>query len=305
MIRLPRPLQFHRPSTLRPQRLPKRKLVTIAAGFVCADGIVLAADSKESYGEEHTYVDKLTMVHTDHCSAAVTGAGDAELLDFITPRIEQLLQRTFNDNDDLQRKVQELLTGIYGSPAIAVFPVSNAEELRTHFLIAARLKNHFPALFLTASSLVTRIDSGARLIGSGTMRQMADELATIPMDIRKASGAAIYLIYETKRRNNFVGGFTHIYRLYNDGRAEDERTWDQATRETLLDSLRNAYHWMIVSCSDPTVPPKDFRAHMKRIAHTASDIHAEFIRKEKDFENWKENLIIRQLRTKPPPNNHS
>ena len=264
--------------------------MTIAAGFVCADGIVLAADSKETYEGEHTYLDKLAMVRTPHCSGAVAGAGDADVLEYVTTRIEQLLEQTRGNNDDLQKRLQELLTAIYGGTALAAFPASKPEELRTYFLVAARLGNGPPALFLATSSLVTRIESGARLIGSGIMRQTADELARIPMDVSKGSGAALYLVHETKRRNNFVGGLTHIFRLYNDGRAEDDRTWDQATRETLLDNLREAYHWMIVACSDPGVSTKEFTGQMKRISQTASKIHRAFVKAERDFENWKANM---------------
>ncbi len=45
MISLPKPRAEFRPKS---KRLPKEKLMTIAAGFPCSDGLVLCADTQET-----------------------------------------------------------------------------------------------------------------------------------------------------------------------------------------------------------------------------------------------------------------
>jgi hypothetical protein len=62
--------------------------MTIAVGFVCNDGIVLAADTKESYGELHTFVHKLEN-DSPKCSGALAGSGYSYPADFIAPQIKE------------------------------------------------------------------------------------------------------------------------------------------------------------------------------------------------------------------------
>jgi hypothetical protein len=75
----------------KPKRLPSVKCMTITVGFVCADGIVLGADSQESFDGSvlKRSVSKLTVFppleseysKTTDRRAAFTGSGNSQLID--------------------------------------------------------------------------------------------------------------------------------------------------------------------------------------------------------------------------------
>jgi len=66
--------------------------MTIAAGFVCNDGgIVLAADTKETYADDHTYVRKLEIVKEGDCVGGIVGSGEAYPIDYIVPQIKRVM----------------------------------------------------------------------------------------------------------------------------------------------------------------------------------------------------------------------
>ena len=72
-----------------PQRLPERKYMTIAAGFVCNDGIVLCADSQEVVGDYKWPVKKLVIPNhmVDKTRLMIAGAGFGPAIDTATEKI--------------------------------------------------------------------------------------------------------------------------------------------------------------------------------------------------------------------------
>jgi hypothetical protein len=290
---LPKPLPFKVPpySESKPKRLPARKRMTIAAGFICTDGIVLAADTKEVYSNsgDHTYVHKLDMIDSPQCSGALAGAGYSYPVDYVTSKIKELFKlETYLTADECERALGSLMALIYQSKQMKAYPKSQPDELQASFLVALRPKAEGgeSCLFLINSSLVTRVREGVRVIGYGLMQQMADEMGRSHLSVRQARGAALYLIYETKRRTSDVGGLTHIYALLNSGEVLPERTWDQAARETLFDSLRELHHHMVIAVSNPELQPWDYREAMRTVVLNARSIRGEFRRIERRYQQW-------------------
>src|SRR5713226_8596853 len=77
--RVPRPI---------PKRLPRRKYVTIAAGFCCKDGMVIAADSQETtLGYMKGEKEKIRYCKMSAWSIAVVGAGDSTYVEMCMDKI--------------------------------------------------------------------------------------------------------------------------------------------------------------------------------------------------------------------------
>jgi hypothetical protein len=284
---LPKPL----PSIPKPRRLPARKHMTIAAGFICTDGIVLAADTKEVYSNsnDHTYVHKLDVIDSPKCSGALAGAGYSYPVEYVTSKIKDLFAtETYLTVDECERALGSLMGLIYQSKQMKAYPKAQPDELQASFLVALRPKtgDGESCLFLVNSSLVTRIREGVRVIGYGLMQQMADEMGKAHLSVRQARSAALYLIYETKRRTSDVGGLTHIYALLSSGEVLPERTWDQPQRETLFDSLRELHHHMVIAVSNPELQPWDYKEAMKTVIVNAKHIRGEFRRIEHRYQQW-------------------
>src|ERR1700685_4005212 len=66
-----------------PERLPKRKVVTIAIGFHTSDGVILCADMQKTIGEMKTYDGKvgLNIFHQAGAIIAVAGAGHEDYIE--------------------------------------------------------------------------------------------------------------------------------------------------------------------------------------------------------------------------------
>jgi hypothetical protein len=245
--------------------------VTIATGFVCPDGIVIAADTKESYGsDDHTYVNKIAVdTHqiprplrrpkTESPYIAIVGAGSGPLVDHITGHVREIFHASPDaDLDVFRRALIELMPRLYASEAFSSFPHSDVADLYTEFLVAVRPNyREKAALFKTTSSLVEEVNSGIRIIGCGTMQEMVIELGLMSLDRWDSQVAALYLIYEAKRRYSVVGGMTQIYSLPHP--APDARppvadpVLDQGYREALFAPLRYLHHRLVVTLGSPTI----------------------------------------------------
>ncbi len=72
-----------------PRRLPERKRMTIAAGFLCRSGIVLCADSQEVVGDMKWPVKKLVVPRTamGNTRIMIAGAGFGPAIDNATQKI--------------------------------------------------------------------------------------------------------------------------------------------------------------------------------------------------------------------------
>ncbi|PYX96553.1 MAG: hypothetical protein DMG63_16845, partial [Acidobacteria bacterium] len=112
--------------------------MTIAAGLFSIDGVVLAADTKESYGEVHTYVDKLESVSTEYCNGAIAGSGDGYLLDYVTPCVLNLMRSKITTSGEFEDQLRELMVTLYQSPAVKSYPIDKSSDLYTQFLVATK-----------------------------------------------------------------------------------------------------------------------------------------------------------------------
>jgi hypothetical protein len=268
--------------------------MTIAAGFICTDGIVLAADTKEMSGSgSHTFVHKLEVIDSPLCSGALAGAGYSFPVNFITAKLKALFEDTkYSTPDEYEAALSSTMPMIYKSEQMRAYPKSEKDELQTSFLVTLRPKlgHTEPVLFVIDSSLVTRIHEGVKVIGWWSMQEMADEFGKLHLSVQQAKLAALYLIYETKKRTDYVGGKVHIYGISKDGWVISDRTWDQPNREELFNSLQSMHYFLVTNVADPKLSPAEFGMSLQFFTKTIKEIRSEFIRIEKKYQKWLEKL---------------
>jgi hypothetical protein len=269
--------------------------LTIAAGFVCPSGVVIAADTKESYGSDgHTYVNKI-VVDTHIISRtlrnpkvespymAIVGSGDGAVVDHIVGHIRDIFHATADSGLVVfQKALAELMPRLYASEAFTAYPHTDATELYTQFLVAVRPNyRERAALFQINSSLVEEVHSGIRIIGCGTMQEMATELASMNLDRWDSEVAALYLISEAKRHYSMVGGLTHIYSLPNPGPGwhapKADRVLDQGYREALFSQLRDWHHRLVVTVGSFSISRESSDLVLKAFQEDILRIRDEFI----------------------------
>jgi hypothetical protein len=263
--------------------------MTIAIGFVAKDGIVLAVDTKESYGtDDHTYVDKLSMLESgSDCQVGMAGSGTGYLIDYIVPRIRNMIsEQSVWTLELFTLSLENLMAEIYASDAVNSFPHSSATDLYCDILLAIQFVQERPALFVIHSSLVTQIIDQPIVIGYGPMQEMANEMYSLNLSVAQASTAALYLIHDAKRRYGAAGGVVHIFKLFGNRSYDFERTWDQPARESLFNDLRLWYYRFVITVATPNVVDAEYLRVMKLLESRAQRLRAAFQKLEAAFQEW-------------------
>jgi len=246
----------------------RRKTVTIAAGILSRDGVTIAADTHEGYGETHTYVDKITVATGNTGQGAIASSGTGELLDYITPHIQRLIaEGNWSTLEEFEIQLQELMAHLYKTESIQSYPRDQASELYTQFLVAARhVSGTETRLFIVGSSLVTQATQLGTVIGCGPLREFVEEIGNAAAyNGERARMAALAIVHEAKRRYSDIGGRVSICTLLNKGSWNVEDGDKTAELELLADSARKVTNRVILATLDSTVTPGRFNEILKEV----------------------------------------
>ncbi len=255
--------------------------MTIAAAFASFQGVVLAADTKESYGDTHTYVDKITTVYESNATGAIASAGNACILDYITPFIEAVMgSEEVTTSTAFEMRLQALMARLYDSPEMKSFPIEKTEDLYTQFLIAVKHKDEKEvSVFSVNSTLVVRFKGLGAIIGCGPMRQMGEELGMMSSSkLERAKAAALWVVYEAKRRYSDVGGITQIVTIANDGTLTREPAESHAEQEVILNDIRTFNALVALTILDPNATNAHLRTVMTRVNRRLTGLHKEAVK---------------------------
>lgn len=275
--------------------------MTLAAGFFCPDGIVLAADTRESFGEDiHAYVGKIETVkqyknpssrpNTEAAYAAIVGSGASTIVEYIVPQIRRtFINCAHKELSEFEQALTELMPNLYSNDPLVAYPHTEPFEMQTEFLVVARPDRFSSAaMFLVNSSLVRRVDYGAHVIGCVPMQETANELGILGLTCDQAVLAATYLIYDAKRRYSSVGGPTHIYTLPHARPGSSlpytERYWDQGSKESIFGELRRFFQRLTVALGDPTTSDEQFSEEMTGVLKDLHRIRQDF--RKIDEHHW-------------------
>lgn len=141
--------------------------MTIVAGFVCSDGIVICADSQESSGDYKFPVEKLLITESQDLQVVVGGAGHGPMIDMAAGQISRMLRRRQPASyEDIEVAITDELVSLY-EREFPLCPVSDPEDRVIELLVGAKIRSlHKPVLFKTYATTVSRVSQHA-IIGSG------------------------------------------------------------------------------------------------------------------------------------------
>jgi len=89
--------------------------VTIAAGFICKDGILICADREESSGTSKKAVEKIVTLHADPWNMTVATVGSGPAGDLAVKRLRQAFVRAFiptQKTADLLAKHEQIIIDV-------------------------------------------------------------------------------------------------------------------------------------------------------------------------------------------------
>jgi hypothetical protein len=270
------------------KRFPgKGETVTAIAGFNCIDGVVLAADSEETFdGGNKVFMHKLFPFTRPTWRACVVGSGTGYLIDYAKDKIIAAIHAGLKNEDEVQAALGRLLDGLY-SKEFKRYPVDSALQRSIQLLVGVQFANDSnasawqqPALFECQSNLVTKVSlGGARVLGIGeAVKELGAQFATWRLTSDLAEWASIYVIHEAKKRFGGVGGKTHTFRIRQDGTFVDRFGGNIYQAEHIFDGLAKINQLLAFSLS-PSIPDSkskdlvdtaktwlaDARRHMKEV----------------------------------------
>lgn len=194
--------------------------MTIAAGFVCMDGIVLCADTQETTGYTKNNTEKIRQWADGGLCMAITGAGDAELIETIGERIQHALVWEYSPKeirmtDQVRDIIQQEISSAfrrYIAP-YAAFP--RDDRPGCDLLIVVTVKNevnNYECLFKASGTTVRQIEFGGDCVGSGLIlaKSLMERFCDSFMNLDELVLAMCYVMFQTKKWVDGCGGNTDL-----------------------------------------------------------------------------------------------
>jgi hypothetical protein len=205
-------------------------------GMLCSNGVVVAADTQESYPSgEKSFTGKIFPLTGPDYKAIVAGAGQGHLIDYAKDKIFSIFRTGVSTPQEFETQLARLMQGFYENE-FRTYPVSRPEEKHVELLVAVKIENGVPLLFSVDATLVGQVHD-VRILSAEIFSGMARDFQKMRLNIHQAVWACMYVIKEAKERYEGIGGTTQVMAIEESGQLWIERTWDVAQREQALGRL--------------------------------------------------------------------
>jgi len=238
----------HRPPyPLKPSE--RRRKVTIAAGFMCQDGILLCADTELTYTDILKYEgSKVRTFQDSETALAITGAGDWEYLRMAFDKVVDRIETSDRSMPAIEGAFEHAVLDIYGRH-IPLCP----REPKPGFdlLLGVRSDGGKLALFKSSDTAIAKISS-FDLVGMGALlgRSAVETLYTPDITVRKCALLAFHLLRLAKKHVPSVGGHSDIASIPMDGEIQTDYGIDITVLEQALVDFHEALRPVALAFAD-------------------------------------------------------
>jgi hypothetical protein len=193
--------------------------VTIAGGMVCADGVILYADTEWSCATMKIQRPKHWRLGTipGRLRCAIAGAGDE---DYLRLAIQFLKAGLKNVQSPLRSShvFQALSQAIRDVYTNHIYPDPNGNDNEFGMLVAVSTPEDAPVIFKTVGTGLLIVDDYEHLgVGYEMAGYLISKIFMSEMPIAVAELLAAYVLWEVKSHVQACGGDTVLYALGNDG----------------------------------------------------------------------------------------
>ena len=230
--------------------------MTIAAGLVCSDGLVLFADSEEQEGFIKTNTEKIQKFSEDSCHLVVANAGNGLLADSLTEQIFDALAGNGNKNekeviDTIRQKIIE-----FHQNEVSLFPSENYSKV-VDLVLGLQVASSPPTLMHAQATALRKVREFAVLGNGAEIKFLLQELYSSEMPIKHGILIANYLLETAKRYVQGCGGESRIATL--DGqKIEIRHPWDVSSEGDLFSRLAANYRAVLLSIPDENITDEQF-----------------------------------------------
>lgn len=261
VVLYPKPPQVH--PKPKPSRLPREKRVTIAAGFVCAEGVVLCADTQETIaGYTKASTQKLLTWEFPEFTIAFAGAGnDSMLIDMVAQQIAGAFHYDPAVRKDwltVEKTIRKVATEIF-KKTISPFASFKGERPVADILIAVQFDSE--VRLMRSRDTLFRYIYGAECAGTGELlfHSLRDKVYSSSAGLAQTARMAIYILNHAKKHVEGCGGNTDIL-LMRKGTRSYERlpTPDVRRLEEKFDKFDEEVKPLLLSFPDPNLSHDTF-----------------------------------------------
>lgn len=271
------------------------KRVTIAAGIMCANGIVMCADSQETYGDFKWPVKKLSFPRATagNFSILISGAGFGPAIDAAAQQIFAGTAMKMPSYEYVIHVIQEVLRDIHEKD-LQFYPTNDRSLLQFRLLIAFQADGR-GGLFVSDGSILTRVDS-FQIIGSGEITRFFADIMyrksimeTPDIGIEEGAVLAAFLVYLGKSQLTSIGGKSQLAMIDLAGRIRFANVWEAPAWESLFADCLKVGTEIILDCANPSLSEKEFSANMSEYALSLRKLKRVISKKRKHWDRlWHE-----------------
>jgi len=242
------------PSDCKFKRLPRRKAVTLIAGMLCIDGLLVVSDREESGGERKDSVPKIVEWYNSQCSLAIAGAGHGPLCDVA---IEYIGRAAKNAGDKFLGDHEAVLSGALLELHNKYIWQTNSQQDRRIALIVGlhnQEKDEF-RLYLTCEEILqpkyTYACSGVGEILGG---YFLERLYSPGLHLEEAETLAAFIAKEAKDSVGQVGRETEFVTLRKSS-GQIGRSWHSRATDRDIPHLLTCMNqfWKIKKSNRPDI----------------------------------------------------
>jgi 20S proteasome alpha/beta subunit len=241
--------------------------MTIAAGVLCSDGIVICSDTQIT--ESYSKYDR-PKIWQEGNYLLVTGSGTSDFMKMAFDKLSASLKTAYPENpSDAREIIENLIRSIY-EEHILPFSQSNhyaAAHLSLSLIVGIRCHNDELALVktaLTGAMLVEDYECTGN--GSDVFKYWAEYFFQKKMTMEMAGYLCLFMIREAKMAVPGVGGSTQVYKLLKDTTKAKNRltVWDDT--EVLAGFPRSTVQ-MLMACSESQMEDAEFESRILDYIH--------------------------------------
>jgi len=206
------------------ERLPRRKAVTLIAGMLCLDGVLLVSDREESGGgDRKDSVAKVAEWYNSRCSLAMAGAGHGPLCDLAIEHVGQAAKKAGDSFlDDYETVISDVLRDLHNK---YIWQTNSQDDRRIALIVGLHNReNDEFRLYLTCEEILqpkpTYACSGVGEILGG---YFLERLYSPGLRLEEAETLAAFIAKEAKDSVGQVGRETEFVTLRKGGQIG--RSW--------------------------------------------------------------------------------
>lgn len=251
------------------------KRVTYIAGLRSPEGIVLSADTQETYNDEIVYTEKIELHDCASYKLAIAGAGRGELIDGFILALTQNIRRDDPANGQAVKALIDSCLADFYRNDVRLFP---GKQKTIGFLIAAtRIDGTELHLWRTKGM---RVFDVARKSVIGYRAPFAtyvlDRLYKNSLPLTQLVLLSVYLVAIAKDSGVSVGGPTQLVVITHNGIQPENPEYVTSILDRLTEYERRV-NQVFLACADTTVSVPELEDSLEQFKQIALRLHREHI----------------------------